>query len=96
MQLSRKKLAKETSDFQVKFKELKASIQEIFSSYEQQVDEIRYLKGWSFKLNDLMVLQCQADIQEELDKQSISLVGYKEVPGSPMNEIGSRVSSPQN
>ena len=30
MQLSRKKLAKETSDFQVKFKELKASIQEIF------------------------------------------------------------------
>lgn len=34
MQLSRKKLAKERSDFQVQFNELKASINEVFSSYE--------------------------------------------------------------
>jgi len=46
-----------------------------------------------------MTLQCQADIQEELDKQSISLIGYREAPslgGAGGDHLGSRVSSPQN
>ena len=56
MMLSRKKLSNETSDFQIQFNVLKGSIQDVFNSYDAQVDDIRYLKNWSYKLNELMQL----------------------------------------
>jgi len=39
------------------------------------MSEIRYLKGWSQRLNEVLKLQSMVDIQEEIDKHSISLVG---------------------
>jgi hypothetical protein len=42
------------------------------------MNEIKYLKSWSYRLNDVLSLQSMVDIQEEIDKHSISLVGQKE------------------
>jgi len=45
--------------------------------------DIKFLKTWSLQLNEVLNLQSLAEIQEEQDKQSISLVGIKEVNQSP-------------
>lgn len=73
-----RKLARERTDMQVQFAELKHSVQEAQASIDHHVSEIRYLKKWSYKLNEVMHLQSLAEVQEEMDKHTISLIGYKE------------------
>ena len=45
--LSHKKLAKERSDMQVLFGELKSSVIDVINGFEQQAEDIKYLKNWS-------------------------------------------------
>jgi hypothetical protein len=64
---------------------MKSRFTDVLSSGDTQLQEIRYLKNWSVKLNEVLALQSIAEIQEEIDKQSISLVSYKETPLNVLN-----------
>lgn len=68
---------------QVEFADLKQSVQEAQASIVLALSEIKYLKKWSYKLNEVMHLQSLAEVQEELDKHTISLCGYKEKVTTP-------------
>ena len=75
MDIVQRRLAHEREQYQAQLKDIKSAIQESINSMELQMGEIRYLKGWSQRLNEVLTLQSMVDIQEEIDKHSISLVG---------------------
>ena len=78
MQLAQRRLAKDRAEYQRQFAESKSKLADMFGCIDTQLLEIKYLKNWSCKLNELLSMQSAADIQEEVDKRSISLVGQKE------------------
>ena len=60
--LALKRLGRERMDYQAQFNESKSKLNDMFSCIDSQLLDIRYLKQWSYKLNELLSMQTAAEI----------------------------------
>lgn len=56
MDLAHKRLCHERQEYQGHLLDVKSTLQESINATEVQMNEIKYLKSWSYRLNDVLSL----------------------------------------
>ena len=62
MELAQRRLCHERQEYQGHLEEVKLALQESMNSNEIQMNEVRYLKSWGNRLNEVLALQSMIEI----------------------------------
>jgi hypothetical protein len=88
-------MRKERADLQMMHGQLRTQSEQVNGNLVKCLDEIAKIKIWCSKAREIFQLQNVIQRQDEVDKQSITLIGTREVPVNHGKSTMSSLDSPK-